>query len=289
VPVLKSSAGRQSSPISTDATPSSGSADADVSPRGGVRVHASFAFPDPPKRSVAAAIVSALLHLLVILLAIRLTQAVVEIKNTPAGNAIMRFMGGGGGGGGAGGASFTALAKPPPPPPPTVAETPVVIPKVEVVPDKIPPPETPTQAKADTNHSASTAPAAAGTGGGSGGGEGTGTGTGKGSGVGPGSGSGTGGGDGGGNGGFPPVGKQMILPPTEGVPKELRGVELEVVFFVTATGTVSDLRVKPEIKNKDFAKKFDTVMRGYTFVPARNAAGEKVAGTSVYTVTMGNH
>jgi hypothetical protein len=81
----------------------------------------------------------------------------------------------------------------------------------------------------------------------------------------------------------------MILPPTEGVPKELRGLEIEVIFYVTATGTVSDVKVKPEIKNKDFAKKFDTVMRGYTFTPARNPAGEKVAGIFVYNIILGNH
>lgn len=280
----KSLDGRQSNPISTDPAGLE-SVDAGVPP-GRARVHASFALPERPKRSVAAAIVSALMHLLVILLAIRLTQAVVEVKDTPAGNAIMQFMGGGGGGGGNGGVAFTALTKPPPPPPPVVPpEEPVVLPKIETVPDKIPVVEPPAAKAADTTHAASSAASNAGTGGGSGGGQGTGTGTGTGSGIGPGSGSGTGGGNGGGRGGFPPESHFLVIP-LSNTPKNLRGTSVDVKFWVAADGRVTNIEVTPAIKDRDYSKRFDETMRSYRFTPARDEAGKAVAGVIVMSVTF---
>ncbi len=225
---------------------------------------------------------SAFLHLLLILLAIRLTQSVVINRNNPAGNALMQFIGGGGGGGGAGGVVVTALSKPPPPPPVTPEVTPPV-PKIEIVPDKVQPPvETPVPAV--PNPSASTAPGA-GSGGGTGGGVGTGTGTGRGSGLGPGSGSGTGGGEGGGLGGFPPEAKQMVIPPIKS-PKELHGDSVEVKFTIAADGRVTDVKVTPPIKDRAYARKFDEVMRNYRFKPARDESGKAVAGILTMTVTF---
>lgn len=127
---------------------------------------------------------------------------------------------------------------------------------------------------------------AAGSGTGTGGGSGAGAGTGKGSGQGPGSGSGTGGGDG--TGGFPPVNKQMILPPTEGVPKELRGREIQVTFSVAPDGRVTSFVVAPPIENRAFAKKFDEIMRGYSFTPARDAHGKNIADTVGFTIVLGS-
>ncbi len=87
-------------------------------------------------------------------------------------------------------------------------------------------------------------------------------------------------------GGFPPENKQLIIPPIEGVPKDLRSKSVEVTFFVTAAGIVTDVHVVPTIANKDYARKFDEIMRGYTFKPARDSVGNKVAGVAHVTVTF---
>ena len=144
-----------------------------------------------------------------------------------------------------------------------------------VVPQTVPPPAAATAAPSPAS-SATTA----GTGAGTGGGNGTGNGPGSGSGQGPGSGSGSGGGNG--AGGVPPISKQMILPPTDGVPKELRGKTIQVTFYVTALGLVSDVKIEPPIENRAFARKIDEITRRYTFTPARDAAGNKIA--SVYPI-----
>ena len=251
--------------------------DADAPPTGGVRVGAFL--PIREERSRTAIAVSAVLHLALILFAIRLTGKVVQATHSPIGDAFQLALGGGGGGG-KGGASFVAV------PPPAVA-TQVVPPQETPVPAIVPPPvavvESPTVFR---DSSAVTSPlAAAGSGGGSGGGVGTGTGPGTGSGVGPGSGGGTGGGAGaGGRGGTRPVSRQMIIPPLD-PPKSLRGKSIEVTFDVDADGRVSDVRVEPPITDRGFAKKFDEIMRNYRFFPARDSLGKAVAQPYVVTFT----
>lgn len=257
--------------------------DADAPPRG-VRVHASL--PGSERRGLWATLLSLLLHGLVIFIALRLTAAAVMPEHSPLGDAIRLALGGGGGGGGQGGVAVQHAAAPPPPTTQTLP--PVVPPPPPPVPTVIPPPPAATEpppAAASAPPAANTA-ATAGTGTGTGGGNGSGTGTGTGSGEGPGSGSGKGGGTGGGMGGFPPENKQLSIPSFENVPKELRAKAVEVTFFVTAAGIVSDVTVSPAISNKGFAKKFDEVIRGFTFKPARDSLGNKVAGVAHITVTF---
>lgn len=231
-------------------------------------------------------IVSALLHVLLIVLLIRVTaKAVLPETHSPIGDAFQIAAGGGGGGGGNSGASFEHAPPPPPPEVPIVPPPPPVVPTI--TPEQIPPKTEPavTAAPRDTTPP-SNASSAGGTGGGSGGGSGTGTGTGTGSGVGPGSGGGTGGGaGGGGRGGSLPTNKQMILPPLD-KPKSVRGLTVEVTFTVDAFGTVVDLDVKPSIPDRGYAKKFEEAMRGYRFVPARDENGKAVAGAVTITVTL---
>jgi hypothetical protein len=152
------------------------------------------------------------------------------------------------------------------PPPPSVAE---------------PPPA------ASTAPPSATTAAGAGTGTGTGGGNGSGTGTGTGSGEGPGSGSGKGGGEGGGLGGFRAESKMLVVPQIDGVPKELRGKSAEATFWVSATGVVTDVKIAPPILNKDYAKKMDLAMRAYTFTPARDAKGNKIADVVTITFSFG--
>lgn len=251
-------------------------------PHRGARVHASL--PKPEGRGRGATIISFLLHALLIYLAIRLTASAVLPPHSPIGDAIQMVLGGGGGGGGQSGQAFKHAAVPPVPPPVTPVPPPPP-PVAAVVPPPQPQPIAPAAAP-DVPAAASSVPAA-GTGTGTGGGNGSGTGTGNGSGQGPGSGSGTGGGNGGGNGGFPPIAKQLILPPIDGTPKELRNKPIEVTYTISATGAIVDIKYSPEIANRKFAKKLDEVMRGYTFSPARDSTGKKVAGIYVYTVTLG--
>jgi outer membrane biosynthesis protein TonB len=232
--------------------------------------------------------ISFVVHALIILMLIRLTAEAVLPEHSPLGDAIQMVLGGGGGGGGQGGQAFQHATVPPPPP--TTKPPPVVPPPPPPVPTVIPPPPAaePPPAAVQAPAAAASSVAAAGTGTGTGGGSGTGTGTGTGSGQGPGTGSGTGGGTGGGNGGFPPVNKQMIVPPIEGVPKELRGKTVEVTFYVTAAGLVSEIKVVPAIANKGFSQKFDEIMRGYVFTPGRDAAGNKVPGVVTFQITFGS-
>ncbi|HEY4101094.1 MAG TPA: hypothetical protein VGM20_09480 [Gemmatimonadales bacterium] len=254
--------------------------------KGSVRVHASL--PGNDRRSRLAPVISFLVHALLIYLALRVTAAVVLPAHSAVGDAIQLVIGGGGGGGGQRGSAFHASTPPPPPvtppvvPPPPLPPPPVptVIPPPPPVQQQVaPPPAAPAPAS-------DPGAAAAGAGTGTGGGTGSGIGTGNGSGEGPGSGSGKGGGNGGGTGGFPPEPKQMILPPFDNTPKQLRGKPINVTFTVSADGQVTDLVISPAIENKDFAKHFDEIMRKYRFKPARDASGKAVPGVVTISVTL---
>jgi periplasmic protein TonB len=118
-------------------------------------------------------------------------------------------------------------------------------------------------------------------------------GPGAGSGSGPpgeGQSSGTGGGAGGGPGGEggkirPPEPRDMAFP-FDTPPKELRGVSLNVTFWVRVDGRVERYTVEPEIKDRDYAKKFDEVMRAFRFTPARAPDGTRVPGTARISFTL---
>jgi hypothetical protein len=119
--------------------------------------------------------------------------------------------------------------------------------------------------------------AAADTGAGTGGTAGTGGASGAG-GVGTG---GEGGGKGHGEGGTlrPPEPRELPLP-YDTPPKELRGASLLVTFWVRVDGRVDRYQVEPEIKDRDYARKFDEVMRAFRFTPARAPDGTSVAGVA---------
>ena len=206
-----------------------------------------------------------------------------------------------GGGGGGGGSRVAYITLPPAPkvvvPRQTaVTAPPVVRPRVE--PDKVPvvPPPTPaaevpspppqppdTQPPAPA---ASAGPAAtgAGTGPGTGGGLGGGNGEGVGPGQGPAAGPGPGGG---GNAGTvrPPELRDLAFP-FDTPPKELRGASLAVTFWVRVDGQVDRYEVDPAISDREYARKFDEVIRAFRFTPARAPDGTRVAGTTTVTFTL---
>jgi hypothetical protein len=88
--------------------------------------------------------------------------------------------------------------------------------------------------------------------------------------------SGTGGGGAGGT-LRPPEPRELPLP-YDTPPKELRGASLRVTFWVRVDGRVERYEVEPAIKDRDYAKKFDEVMRAFRFTPARAPDGTSVAG-----------
>lgn len=201
------------------------------------------------------------------------------------------FQLGGGGGGGGNRVAYITLPSPPaaapvmpktvPPPvetPPTV-EVPVPAP----VPGDPPPPD-----PVDSIPLVATTPGSAAPGG-TGPGAPGGAGGGVGSGVGPGSGSGVGAGpgEGGGEGGTvrPPELRDLAFP-FDNPPKELRGASLAVTFWVRTDGRVDRYQVAPAIGDRDYARKFDEVIRAFRFTPARMPDGTRVAGTTTVTFTL---
>ena len=122
----------------------------------------------------------------------------------------------------------------------------------------------------------------------SGSGNGAGGATARGEGQGQGSGTGTSAGAGlGGQGGKarPPEPRDMAFP-FDTPPKELRGVSLNVTFWVQVDGKVERYMVEPEIKDREYAKKFDEVMRAFRFTPARAPDGTRVPGTTRISFTL---
>ena len=203
------------------------------------------------------------------------------------------------GGGGGGGSRVTYITLPPAPKMPRqVLVTPPPRLRVEpapVVPPPVPKPVTVAQAPTPSPEpelidsqptTATPAPAGAtpgtgpGTGGGAGGGAGPGVGPGQGPGAGPGAG---GGGEGGGV--RPPELRDLAFP-FDNPPKELRGASLAVTFWVRVDGRVERYEVAPEIADRDYARKFDEVVRAFRFTPARAPDGSTVAGTTTVTFTL---
>jgi hypothetical protein len=109
-------------------------------------------------------------------------------------------------------------------------------------------------------------------------------GQGPGTGVGRGPGSGSGPGGGGGN-ARPPEPRDMAFP-FDNPPKELRGISLNVTFWVRVDGRVERYTVEPEIKDRDYAKKFDEVMRAFRFSPALAPDGTRIPGTTRISFTL---
>ena len=76
--------------------------------------------------------------------------------------------------------------------------------------------------------------------------------------------------------------------PFDKPPKELRGLSLNVTFWVRPDGRVERYLVEPQIKDRDYAKKFDEVMRAFRFTPARAPDGSRPADTASATTCTGS-
>ena len=83
----------------------------------------------------------------------------------------------------------------------------------------------------------------------------------------------------------PPEPRELPLP-YDTPPKELRGASLRVTFWVRVDGRVERYEVEPEIKDRDYARKFDEVMRAFRFTPARAPDGTSVAGVATISFIL---
>lgn len=250
---------------------------------------ASTRAPIPPifelpheRRSRAALLLSLALHALVVGLAVHHGERIWSRTLAPGDPALKS----GGGGGGNHVAYITlpsvvpsAAPRATPVVPPPVAP-PVVVPKPESVAPQSVEPVVP----APVAPPGDTVTAGGGLGPGAGGGAGGGQGPGVGAGAG---GGGNAGGGGGGQGGAtrPPELRDLAFPFDE-PPKKLRGASLEVTFWVRTDGRVERYEVNPEISDRDYAKRFDEVIRSFRFTPARAPDGTRVPGTTTVTFTL---
>jgi hypothetical protein len=66
----------------------------------------------------------------------------------------------------------------------------------------------------------------------------------------------------------------------------MRGVSIDVNFFVLADGRVDHVVFVPEIPDRAYAKKLEDAMRAYRFRPARSAEGLAVPGNAVVKVSF---
>jgi protein TonB len=234
----------------------------------------------PRQRVGGPLVLTLLLH--VLLIGLLVTSIGRSLERAVAAGRSATTRGGGGGGGREHGVAYISLPAAPAPAPTPVRErrTPVVthpIPPV-VTPRVLPPPAPAETASAPS--AATTGPTTGSGTQGSGEGTGGGTGTGAGPGVGPGVGEGTGGEMGRGS---SPEPRQLVLPPAD-YPKDMRGRQVEVTFYVTVDGRVDRIDVAPEIRDGGFARRFAEAMRNYRFRPARSAGGAPVPGTTTVTV-----
>lgn len=83
----------------------------------------------------------------------------------------------------------------------------------------------------------------------------------------------------------PPELRDLAFP-FETPPKELRGASLQVTFWVRVDGRVERYEVQPGITDRDYARKFDEVIRAFRFSPARAPDGSRIAGTTRVTFTL---
>jgi hypothetical protein len=240
---------------------------------------------------------SVLLHLLLLGLLIHRGDRLWSAALAPGDPALPE----GGGGGGGGGNRVAYITLPPVAPAaaqptfPTVSRVPRVQLELPPVHDAVvaksavsPPPPSPpldsSRAGPPSEPRQTATAAAPGTGPGAGGGAGGGVGTGLGADSGNGAGAGQGGG--GQEGAARPPELRDLAFPFDNPPKELRGASLNVTFWVRMDGRVERYQVDPKINDRDYARKFDEVIRAFRFTPARAPDGARVAGTTTVTFTL---
>ena len=246
----------------------------------------------------ASALLSLLLHVLIVMLLVTpfaVHHAIVEVPQGAGGPGPAG--GGGGGHGGTGGVQtpqeqlqFIQVVPPaaavpeqppqivpptpvPPPEPVKVEPTPVPTPEVAVAPAiKVPDVAATPGVGGGTGHDGTN-----GSGPGSGGGVGTGVGTGRGSGVGP----GTGGGN---QANYPPRVMELFIPPMP-VPDKARRSRIIAEFDVDSTGKVLSFDFTPT-KDGDYNKRLSEVFRGFRFRAGTTPDGRPLRMKAQLTIEL---
>lgn len=246
----------------------------------------------------ASALLSVLLHVLVVMLLITpfaVHHAIVEVPQGAGGAGPAG--GGGGGHGGTGGVQtpheqlqFIQVAPPaaavpaqppvivpptavPPPEPVKVEPTPVPQPEVAVAPAiKVPDVAATPGVGGGTGHDGTN-----GNGPGTGGGVGTGVGTGRGSGVGPGTGGGS-------QANYPPRVMELFIPPMP-VPDKARRSRIIAEFDVDSTGRVLSFDFTPT-KDGDYNKRLSEVFRGFRFRAGTTPDGRPLRMKAQLTIEL---
>jgi hypothetical protein len=70
----------------------------------------------------------------------------------------------------------------------------------------------------------------------------------------------------------------MPIPP-DNPPKELRGAQIRVTFWVDEVGKAVRVVLDPPIRDRKYAEKFTETMLNYKFRPALGPDGHPVAST----------
>ena len=249
----------------------------------------------------AGALLSVLLHVLIVMLLVTpfaVHHAIVEVEQGAGGPGPAG--GGGGGHGGTGGVQTPreqlqfiqvappAAVAPVPPPEQIIPPTPVPPPepvKVEPTPTPIPQPPVAVAPVIKVPEVAATPGVGGGTGHdgtngsgpGTGGGVGTGIGTGRGSGVGP----GTGGGN---QANYPPRVLELFIPPMP-VPDKARRSHVVAEFDVDSTGRVLSFDFTPT-KDGDYNKRLREVFRGFRFRPGTTPDGRPLRMKAQLTIEL---
>lgn len=225
---------------------------------------------------------SLIIHLILLLVIVEVTRDNVWWDPPEARGAPNERAGGGGGGRQVNMIALPEAARRPEPvvkvpPPPPPLPVPVVTPTQVPLPAPTPP--------VDTLPRTTGGAVTPGSGGGTGGTSGTGNGPGSGPGTGPGNGGGSAPPDSTHSAARDPEPRQLILIPFD-YPPSMRGLTIQVTFFVAADGRVDHVVFSDDIPDRGYAKRLDTVMRAYRFRPARSAEGLAVQGHTTVSITF---
>lgn len=220
--------------------------------------------------------VSAVLHLLLVLLVVAPFAFMEEITMIEQGAGGEGPAGGGGGGTrGPGGSrqetlQYVTLAPPPTPAPVVAPVVPLVQLKIEIPQAELPklePPKLSALPPVVGTGGGTGNDGTAGTGPGSGGGVGSGVGTGRGSGAGPGTGGGR-------QENYPPQTMEMFIPPMP-IPASVRGSRLVVQFDVDETGKVRGVNFT-QTPDRGYNRRLRAVFEEFRFRPGTKADGTPV-------------
>jgi periplasmic protein TonB len=237
--------------------------------------------PSARQRTRSGIIVSAVVHLLILLFLLSPAAILVDpnLKEELLGAGGPGPAGGGGGGvRGTGSVHFVTIAPAPKPEPPKVAPVAVIQPPKPPEP-VLPPLETPKLAQ-ETKVEVKVETPLVGTGGGTGhdgtagngpgtgGGIGTGVGTGRGSAVGPGTG-------GGALENYPPTPLEMFIPPIP-TPSSVHGFHMIADFDVDEHGTVIGQPIFTPTKDGSYNRKIRDYLKTFKFRPGTTPKGEPI-------------